>query len=52
MIRPGTSRLSRKILVAVDGSTISEMALREAITLAKDQAAPLRLLHVVGTLGR
>ena len=41
----------RKMLVAVDGSSIWEMALREAITLAKDQAAPLRLLHVVGTLG-
>ena len=37
----------RKILVAVDGSPTSEIALREAITLAKDQAATLRLVHVV-----
>ena len=37
----------RRILVAIDGSPTSEIALREAITLAKDQAATLRLVHVV-----
>jgi nucleotide-binding universal stress UspA family protein len=35
------------ILVAVDGSDTSNLALREAIKLAKDQQALLRLVHVV-----
>lgn len=35
------------ILVAVDGSDTSNLALREAIKLAKDQQASLRLVHVV-----
>ncbi len=35
------------ILVAVDGSDTSNLALREAIKLAKDQHAMLRLVHVV-----
>ena len=36
-----------RILVAVDGSDTSNLALQEAITLAKDQHSMLRLLHVV-----
>lgn len=37
----------KHILVAVDGSDTSNLALREAIKLAKDQQAILRLIHVV-----
>ena len=37
----------KRILVAIDGSATSDLALREAIGLAKDQDAMLRLLHVV-----
>jgi len=37
----------RNILVSVDGSVNSQLALREAIRLAKDQNAKLRLVHVV-----
>ncbi len=37
----------RKILVPVDGSEPSLVGLGEAIRLAKDQKATLRLLHVV-----
>jgi nucleotide-binding universal stress UspA family protein len=36
-----------RILVAIDGSDTSELALREAIGLAKDQNAILRLVHAV-----
>ena len=36
-----------KILVPVDGSETSRLGLQHAILLAKDQKAPLRLLHVV-----
>jgi nucleotide-binding universal stress UspA family protein len=35
------------ILVAIDGSVTSDLALGEAIGLAKDQNAMLRLVHVV-----
>jgi nucleotide-binding universal stress UspA family protein len=35
------------ILVAVDGSDTSNLALREATKLAKDQQALLRLVHVI-----
>jgi nucleotide-binding universal stress UspA family protein len=35
------------ILVAIDGSATSDLALREAIGLAKDQNAILRLVHAV-----
>jgi nucleotide-binding universal stress UspA family protein len=35
------------ILAAVDGSDTSNLALREAIKLARDQQALLRLVHVV-----
>ena len=37
----------KRILVAVDGSETSNLALKEAIKLAKDQHAALRLIHVV-----
>lgn len=40
----------KRILVAVDGSGISNLALKEAIRLAKDQRAALRLVHVVDVL--
>jgi|SRR6516165_869597 nucleotide-binding universal stress UspA family protein len=36
-----------RILAAVDGSVASDRALEEAINLAKDQQATLRLVHVV-----
>ncbi len=35
------------ILVAVDGSDTSNLALKEAIKLAKDQHSALRLIHIV-----
>jgi len=37
----------KRILVAIDGSVPSNGALREAIGLAKDQAAQLRIVHVI-----
>src|SRR5215467_11050609 len=37
----------KSILVAIDGSVTSDLALREAVGLAKDQNAMLRLVHVV-----
>ena len=37
----------KHILVAIDGSATSDLALREAIGLAKDQNAMLRLVYVV-----
>ena len=37
----------KRILVAVDGSDTSNLALQEAIKLAKDQHSVLRLFHVV-----
>ena len=37
----------KRILVAIDGSDTSDLALREAVGLAKDQNAMLRLVHVV-----
>jgi nucleotide-binding universal stress UspA family protein len=36
-----------RILVAVDGSDTSNLALQEAIKLAKDQHSALRLVHVI-----
>ncbi|MDE1932918.1 universal stress protein [Bradyrhizobium sp.] len=36
----------KRILVAVDGSDTSNMALNEAIKLAKDQQAAIRIVHV------
>lgn len=38
------------ILVAVDGSKTSDRALQEAIQLAKDQGASLRIIHVLDTV--
>ena len=40
----------RKILVPIDGSETSNLGLREAIELAKNQNATLLLLHVVDEL--
>ena len=37
----------KRILVAVDGSATSALALQEAIQLAKEQQAQLRIAHVV-----
>ena len=37
----------RRILVPVDGSHTSTLGLKEAISLAKDQRASLRIVHVV-----
>ncbi len=37
----------RRILVPIDGSATAARGLREAIALAKDQRAKLRLVHVV-----
>ena len=37
----------KKILVPIDGSPTSNLGLNEAIKLAKDQGAKLRLFHVV-----
>ena len=37
----------RKILVPVDGSATAARGLKEAIRIAKDQGAKLRLVHVV-----
>jgi nucleotide-binding universal stress UspA family protein len=40
----------KRILVAVDGSKTSQLALRQGIQLAKEQHARLRLVHVVDEL--
>jgi len=37
----------KHILVAVDGSDTSNLALQEAMKLAKEQQAALRLIHVI-----
>jgi len=37
----------KRILVPVDGSATSELALREATSLAKEQDAAVRLAHVI-----
>ena len=37
----------KRILVAIDGSSTSDLTLGEAIKLAKEQKAALRLVHVV-----
>src|SRR6516164_1124069 len=40
-------KMYNRILVPIDGSDASNSALKEAITLAKDQHSTLRLFHVV-----
>ncbi|MGD9786984.1 MAG: universal stress protein [Sulfuricellaceae bacterium] len=40
----------KRILVAVDGSDTSEHALREAISLARDQQARLRIVYAIETV--
>jgi len=40
----------QRILVPVDGSDISDTGLREAMRLARDQNARLRLIHIVNEL--
>ncbi len=40
----------KKILVPIDGSSTSNLGIREALKLAKDQSAKLRLVHVVDEL--
>ncbi|MHB8253412.1 MAG: universal stress protein [Acidiferrobacter sp.] len=40
----------KNILVAIDGSHTSSLALEEAIKLAKEQSARLRLVHVIDEL--
>jgi len=40
----------KRILVPVDGSPTSKAGLKEAVRLAKDQRAKLRLLHVIDEL--
>ena len=37
----------KRILVPVDGSRTAELALREAVRLASDQKAELRIIHVL-----
>ena len=37
----------KRILLAVDGSSISDLALTEAVKLAREQQAELRIVHVV-----
>jgi nucleotide-binding universal stress UspA family protein len=45
--RGGIEYMYRRILVPIDGSKTAARGLSEAIRLAKDQGAKLRLLHVV-----
>ena len=40
----------KKILVPIDGSSTSNLGIREAMKLAKEQRAKLRLVHVVDEL--
>ena len=37
----------QRIIVAADGSSVSELALHEAIRLAQDQKASIRIIHIV-----
>ena len=39
-----------RIMVAVDGSDISALALQEALALARDQHAQVRIVHVIDTV--
>lgn len=47
--RPRTA-MYQAILIAVDGSAISDRALREGLALARDQRAEVRIVHVVDTV--
>jgi nucleotide-binding universal stress UspA family protein len=38
---------NQKILVAIDGSETANLALKEAVKLAKEQDATLRLIHII-----
>ncbi|MEX2032348.1 MAG: universal stress protein [Dehalococcoidia bacterium] len=40
----------RAILIAVDGSAISDRALREGLAVGLDQQAELRVVHVIDTM--
>ena len=40
----------KQIMVAVDGSKVSMLALKEALALAKDQKAKLQIIHVIDNL--
>lgn len=40
----------KRILVPVDGSGISDRALHEALSLAKDEQAQVRIVHAVDTM--
>lgn len=40
----------KRILVAVDGSATADLALQEAIKLAKEQQAQLRIVHTIDIL--
>lgn len=40
----------KKILIAVDGSPVSDRALQEAIALAQETQAQLRIVHVIDEL--
>ena len=40
----------KRILVAVDGSSTANQALQEAIKLAKEMQAQLRIVHVIDTV--
>jgi nucleotide-binding universal stress UspA family protein len=37
----------KRILVPIDGSSIAELGLKEAVKLAKDQHASLRIVHIL-----
>lgn len=40
----------KQIMIAVDGSKASSLALKEAIELAKNQKSKLCVIHIVDTL--
>jgi len=44
------SKMYKRILVPTDGSDTATCGLREAIKLAKDQSAQIRIIHVVDEL--
>ena len=46
-----TVRMFRRILVPIDGSSLSRVGLERAIALAKNQKARLRVMHVVDEQG-